>query len=180
MGMHFQNQPGWNPVSPPPRQSKSNNKTKTAIIVAIGCSILILVLIINLGIFSAIAIPAFIKYMRHSKTIEAKENLIILKKKVIAYCEDNGHLPSPAGPVPGSPRNEPQTPLFDKDEGGFAEVGFSINTPCYYSYQIESLGDCIRLLARGDLDADGIQSEYSYTCQPDCSCTDLEIKDELE
>jgi hypothetical protein len=180
MGMNIQNQPGWSPANPPPGQSKSSNKKIIAIVAIIGCC-LVPVLIMFIGILSAIAIPAFVKYTRHSKTIEAKENLSILKMKVIDYCTDKGHLPSPAGPVPLSPRGEPQTPLFDKDEGGFAEVGFSITTPCYYSYQIESFGDGIRLVALGDLDGDGVHSEYAYVCNPDCSCTDsVEIKDELE
>jgi hypothetical protein len=180
MGMHFQNQPGWSPANPQPGRSKSSNK-KTIAIVIIICGCLIPVFIMFVGILSAIAIPSFIKYTRHAKTIEAKENLSTLKMKVIAYCTDKGHLPSQAGPVPSSPRGEPQTPLFDKDEGGFAEVGFSITTPCYYSYQIESFGDGIRLVALGDLDGDGVQSEYAYVCHPDCSCTDsLDIKDELE
>lgn len=150
-------------------------------VAVVGCAVT--------GILAAIAIPAFVGYVRRAKTAEARSNLRSLRVTVETYCGSesvvpggglagrvaaNG-LPPAAGPVPPTPGTEKQAAaeLFAADPG-FSAIHFSLPDPLYYSYAIEPDGaDAVRLVARGDLDGDGTQSVFQIRCTrttDGCTC----------
>ena len=116
------------------------------------------------GILAAVAIPAFINYTNKAKAAEAEGNVRSLQQSVVAFCLEQGRLPDAAGPVPSVPGKAKQVGDFASDPV-FALIGFQPLDPVYYSYRIERPdGNTAVLVARGDLDGDGIQSRYEVSC----------------
>lgn len=113
----------------------------------------------GLGMCSAMAIPALIKYIRHSKTSEAFDNVDLLYDAVVASHARSGRLPDPLGPTPASPGMNRQTWPSDAPHG-WGALGFGPTDPLYYSYEVWVAPDrrSFAVRARGDLDGDGIQS----------------------
>jgi Tfp pilus assembly protein PilE len=133
-----------------------------------------------IGIGGAIAIPAFINYVKRSKLAEAESNVRVLAVSVENHCRTNGALPGSAGPLPTSVGPQKQSVDFESDET-FRALGFGPRDPIYYSYAIEPTAAGLDAVARGDLDGDGIQSKVYVSCRPDCGCgTDLVYENELE
>jgi hypothetical protein len=134
---------------------------------------------------AAVAIPAFMKYVRRSKTVEATLNVSKLANEAGAYYVENSRLP-PAGDwtPPGEPCASGR-PMFPKDErvwqqSPWRELHFSIDTPHNYQYRIVSVApDRIAIEARGDLDCDGDFSLFRRTVGPG-GAGQLEIARELE
>ena len=133
----------------------------------------------GLGVTSAIAIPQFIGYIRRSKVAEAHYSLATLRSLVEIRCADTGALPPPTGPEPPTPRSDRQG---FRGTTGFSDLGFSPADPVYYSYAIEPSPGGIRVVARGDIDGDGVLSELWFTCSASpCACDpDVSVRDELE
>ncbi|HJL18030.1 MAG TPA: hypothetical protein RMH99_20370 [Sandaracinaceae bacterium LLY-WYZ-13_1] len=134
-----------------------------------------------IGILAAVAIPAFLGYLKESKTVEARQNVRTLALTVQEHCERTGALPGSAGPIPQSiPSSEAVIASFGTDPV-FGELGFGPSGRLRYSYLIVPRGTEVHLRAVGDLDGDGVTSTYQITCRPDCSCDDeLTIENELE
>jgi Tfp pilus assembly protein PilE len=131
------------------------------------------------GIVSAVAIPAFINYVKRAKTTEARANLGVLEQRVESFCTSRGHYPVAAGPLPASPSNLEQRVDFAADPG-FASVGFDPAAPVYFSYAIEAAPGGTDLVARGDLDGDGLTSDFRIHCDAGCTCLAMTVVDELE
>jgi type IV pilus assembly protein PilA len=129
------------------------------------------------GMLSAIAIPAFIKYIKKSKTSEAREFTRKMYDGARAYYLDP---PNPADPKkPASlptPSTQPTPPLGTCCKQGekcapdpslwnkepWKSLQFSIDDPHYYSYQYEVAkdGKSFTVTAYGDLDCDGEYSKF--------------------
>jgi type IV pilus assembly protein PilA len=135
-----------------------------------------------IGLLSAVAIPAFVRYIRRSKTTEATMNVRKLYDALISYhasehADPQGNIllrvfPISQGPTPGidvccgmpgqkcAPNpNYWETPTW-------AALSFSIDDPFYYWYQTVQLGlgtapgDQYYLEAYGNLDCDAFTSLY--------------------
>ena len=150
----------------------------------------LMIVVVILGILAAIAIPAFSRYVRKSKTAEATTNMAhILTGEVTAYQRfadsDVAHFIS-AGPTPLDPPTASKYPanaaLWTSDPN-WADLGFSLDTGHYYQYSaalsgggpvlallairsIEvppppSSGDGFSVQASGDLDGDGSTSAFT-------------------
>lgn len=134
---------------------------------------------------AAIAIPAFVSYVKRSKTIEASAELRSLAMTVSSSCQAGEDLSGlRAGPLPAAPGSIQNIPVWQADPG-FARIGWQASSPVRYSYQIEPAAHDpaqLTLSARGDLDDDGVLSMYSLSCDlRNCICsTTPQVVDELE
>ncbi len=137
------------------------------------------------GICAAVAIPAFMKYTRRAKTVEATLNVRRLSDAAFMYYTDNGKLPqvtdwTPPGQACGQPGNRfaPDPSVWDRSP--WRELHFSVDTPSYYQYRVAQLGENdIAIEARGDLDCDGEFSLFRRAVGPGGPAS-LQTERELE
>jgi len=134
-----------------------------------------------MGVLAAVAIPAFLKYIRRSKTSEAVSNVRRIADGAIAFFLAS----SPGGVLaerrfPPTVRLTPGTPTRHMCRGGdstkygptpdtfahpsWAALGFSVDEPFYYAYEFVSkgTGPNAHFTARaiGDLNCDGVMSTF--------------------
>jgi len=148
----------------------------------------LMIVVAILGILAALAIPAFITYVKRSKTGEATTNLGAFY--TVASSVYNKEF-SPQGLTlgtamtncvgPSSAAGMPATPTANKQQFvnatvGFQEIGLQIADPVYYSYSVKSAFsaadiaglDCgqapstamYTFKAAGDLDGDTSPSNF--------------------
>jgi type IV pilus assembly protein PilA len=142
----------------------------------------LMIVVAIIGVLAAVAIPAFLKYIRRSKTIEASMNVRKLFDASVAYFEaehaDNvgaalaKQFPASVAITPGNPntaccgksgdRCPPSSTNFTAVT--WAALNFSISDPFYFGYQYDSSGtetsSKFQAWAFGDLDCDAILSTY--------------------
>jgi type IV pilus assembly protein PilA len=146
----------------------------------------LMIVVAILGILAALAIPAFIGYVRRAKTAEATGNLNSLFKSAAsymsaeraaqgltnastgAYCSVVANTRSPATP---SANKQQYTP-----DSSAAALGFSIADYVYFGYQIRGSTDkcgwsanqsVYTFSANGDLDGDSIFSTFELAAGTD-------------
>ncbi len=121
---------------------------------------------------AAVAIPAFMKYIRRSKSVEATMNTRRLATTLAAMpAADWAKLPDADWTPPGSACGQPNQ-RFAPDPQAFAgepwrTLGFSVDDPHYYQYRVARSGNGFVVEARGDLDCDGLFSRFSIAVTPD-------------
>jgi type IV pilus assembly protein PilA len=148
----------------------------------------LMIVVAIIGILAALAIPAFIGYVRRSKTAEAGSNLRNLFQQSAAYY--NNEMWDMRGVVRGSaaaassctvapavttnaiagPAGAGKTQVdFSMEAESFRDIGFTIADPIYYQYSItgstDSCGhvggeDLYSFQAQGNLDGDAILSLF--------------------
>src|SRR5687768_3281970 len=116
----------------------------------------LMIVVAIIGILAAIAIPAFIGYVRRSKTSEVSGNLKSLFTGANTYYtqELTGQgigaigtaqtrcVADAAGPIPLAPNDQKQVGDFVGNQS-FRTLGFTIDDPVYYSYNITDVtSDC--------------------------------------
>ena len=116
-----------------------------------------------IGILAAVAIPAFVKYIRKSKTVEATLNLATIATLQQAYKLDHGHyLACPLNPevAPCASKNAPKGSWQRRP--AWEQLGFRLDVPVYYQYEVRvnEERDAFTVEARGDLDCDDVPSSY--------------------
>ena len=142
----------------------------------------LMIVVAIIGILAAVAIPAFMKYIRRSKTVEATMNVRKLFDSSVSYFEAE-HATTTGAPLahqfPTAPATNPQPALHsccgnpgDKcapqptlwNDSTWSALNFSVDDPFYYSYQYNSAGvdtgATFQAWAFGDLDCDSIYSTY--------------------
>jgi type IV pilus assembly protein PilA len=138
-----------------------------------------MIVVAIIGILAAVAIPAFMKYIRRSKTVEATMNIRKLFDSSVAYFEaehatsagvvlpkqfpaSNAATPavSPCG-LPGD-KYVPAPTNFSTQT--WSALNFSVDDPFYFEYKYDSGGTEVNATfqawAYGDLDCDTILSTY--------------------
>jgi len=138
----------------------------------------LMIVVVILGILAAIAIPAFIKYVRNSKTSEAKENLAYIFRESTTYFAGervtrgvSSATITPQFPLSTTTLTPPAVPAGTRvvtttwnDNVTWNALKFSIADPHYYAYEYLSSGVGSSALftarARGDLDGDDDQSTF--------------------
>lgn len=138
-----------------------------------------------LGVSSAIAVPAFIKYMRKAKTSEAIDVLDQMYKGAAMYYSQprvdasGNRLPCafpPSGTYSGKKCCEypdQRCPANPEAWSGspWTELNFQINQAHYFRYEFKSEGsgrDAKAIIAAyGDLDCDGIESTFTMEVAAD-------------
>jgi type IV pilus assembly protein PilA len=143
----------------------------------------LMIVVAIIGILAAVAIPAFMKYIRRSKTVEASMNIRKLYDSSVAYFETEHadisqkilakQFPAtaPVNPVKGGCCGQPgdkcdpsgATALSWKTPS-WSSLNFSVDDPFYFGYQYISKGTetsaNFQAYAYGDLDCDSINSTY--------------------
>ena len=137
----------------------------------------LMIVVAIIGILAAVAIPAFIKYIRKSKTVEATEALDKIKGGARQYYvtdhwDSNGNLLPKSFPkatiIPsGGPKCDKQlTTTAAWDTAGWGPLHFALTEPHYYAYTFgtttTSTGAAAvyTATANGDLDCDTTQSTF--------------------
>ncbi|MDB4967854.1 MAG: Type pilus biosis protein PilE [Myxococcales bacterium] len=148
----------------------------------------LMIVVAIIGVLAAVAIPAFLKYVRRSKTAEATMNLRKMYDGAVAYyvgehADASGHIenrqfPTSAPTTPSLPTltdkmNKGLRYLSSPSEwkiGGWASLDFSVNDPQYFAYTFnnESTGTGINakadMIANGDLNANQVYSIFERDC----------------
>jgi len=149
----------------------------------------LMIVVAILGILAALAIPAFIGYVRRSKTSEATGNLNSMFKSAASYFSQErtarGVTASTASycTVSNFALN-PSDPGPDKQKfvssGAVDALGFKIADFVYFGYAISNASNkcnntakqnVYTFVANGDLDGDNINSQFELATQVDVDMT---------
>lgn len=121
-------------------------------------------LVVILGILSVLAIYGVRKYIASVKTMEARNTTALLAKTAIAAHERDGKLCPSTRAVPKDPSEISGKKYMSRSgewsEAGFDCLRFEMTSPQYYSYEYISNGDSFEVVARGDLNGDGVLSTF--------------------
>ena len=151
----------------------------------------LMIVVAIIGILAAIAIPAFINYVKRSKTSEAASNLKAMFEGAASYYQkENWTAGLPAvGSTAGGTTHctvadaktdrapDDQKVVIDWDtESGAATwkaLNFQVSDPVYYQYEVKNVTtagcakapgtDLYDFHAFGDLDADGTLSTFEMS-----------------
>jgi type IV pilus assembly protein PilA len=140
----------------------------------------LMIVVAIIGILAAVAIPAFMKYIRRSKTVEATMNVRKLFDSSVSYYEGE-HADSSGNIIPKQfPASQTATPStwpclqtgqkFAPSPTNFtaatwAALNFSVDDPFYYWYTYTATnqtgtGSVFAADANGDLDCDNTYSTF--------------------
>lgn len=129
------------------------------------------------GVLAAVAVPAFVKYLRKAKAVEATSRLYSLRTALMAQqmrAMGSGQTFRLPSSTPWTPRrsccsgSQPRCPGGDKgfNHPSWKALDFAMDDPHRYQYRLLSKGRgpgaTIELQARGDLDCDGTTSLYRF------------------
>ena len=143
----------------------------------------LMIVVAIIGVLAAVAIPAFMKYIRKSKTTEAVEGIKKIYDGARSYYLEESNARASITPIPKQfPRGAGMTPAAGNCCGGTAgdkcapeptqwktpewsALKFSMDDPHYYAYQYDwnsATGNASKFTARaqGDLDCDGTPSTF--------------------
>ena len=120
------------------------------------------------GVLAAVAIPAFMDYMKKSKKTEVSLMLNRLGKNLKTYYIENATFPAgdspllPATACCGQPQNKcaPEPKAFESDKV-WSALDFVLYEPSSYRYSYHSDGKAVVVQAVGDLDCDGSAATYT-------------------
>ena len=131
----------------------------------------LMIVVAILGILAAVAIPAFLKYIKRSKTTEATMNIRKMYDSSVSYfstehANQDGDIVQAQFPtatalnpatISQGEKVEPQTAGVTWT-GTWEELNFGLSDPFYYSYQYDSNGTtneaAFTASAFGDVDGD--------------------------
>jgi type IV pilus assembly protein PilA len=145
----------------------------------------LMIVVAIIGILAAVAIPAFLRYVKRSKTTEATQNLGAMYRGAVSYFEAEhatrgvdstilakqfpstvAQTPAAGTPFPccagGAQKCLPVATAWDNES--WKALSFSISDPHYYAYQFDGTGtgttSGFTARALGDLDCDGILATF--------------------
>jgi prepilin-type N-terminal cleavage/methylation domain-containing protein len=127
----------------------------------------LMIVVAIIGILAAIAIPAFMDYMKKSKTSEATLQLNKIMKNDKIYFITNaqyvgangGSLPSTTACASSGGKN-PVTTAWTSDPG-WVNLSFQIDEPNLFNYTYTGGSATASAKAVGDLDCDGTSITYT-------------------
>jgi type IV pilus assembly protein PilA len=136
----------------------------------------LMIVVAIIGILAAVAIPAFINYMKRAKTSEATLNLKSIAEGAVSYYDTHGqNLPgdttlTPTGCNPGpSPIALNATIDGQFSTEAWQQVGWKPHKPFLYCYNFDNLnattGNIGKAYAYGDLDGNDVNSIFSRTIE---------------
>jgi type IV pilus assembly protein PilA len=137
----------------------------------------LMIVVAIIGILAAVAIPAFLRYIKRSKTTEAVMQLRRMFDSSVSYYSDE-HSMANGEIVPSQfPTTQAVTPaltsigsvkrsatLDDWEAQTWQALNFWVADPHYYAYQYDSagtrIGSTFTCTAFGDLDDDTVYSTF--------------------
>lgn len=128
----------------------------------------LMIVVVILGILAAVAIPAFTRYVKRSKTSEATGNISKIYQGEVSYYNQSSEqsiasfASAPATPAlaPGASKYTAQPTAFTANSG-WSAIGFSVDSPLYYQYQATASTTSFNAIATGDIDGDDVNSTFS-------------------
>lgn len=118
------------------------------------------------GMLAAVAIPAFMDYMKKGKKSEADLNLNRIAKSAKVYYVENAAFPTgdapltPATSCCDGPNHKCDPAGAAWQDKAWSALDFSIDEPTLFQYRYHSDGKTLEAEAIGDLDCDGIAITY--------------------
>jgi len=133
----------------------------------------LMIVVAIIGILAAVAIPAFLKYIKKSKTSEARTNVRKIYDGEITYYDEehvdrSGTIASKsfinAGPTPSGVPSINKDANADWEASNWPLIKFGSDSPVLYSYQAisagVSTGSQFTARAQGNLDGDATTSLF--------------------
>ncbi|MFO0624296.1 MAG: prepilin-type N-terminal cleavage/methylation domain-containing protein [Polyangiales bacterium] len=128
----------------------------------------LMIVVVILGILAAVAIPAFTRYVKRSKTSEATGNLAKIYQGEVSYYQASAERQSTATFInaTANPSGAPSSGKYAANvaawnQPGWREIGFTLDTGSYYQYTATGATDSFTATAVGNLDGDGTNSTFS-------------------
>ena len=128
----------------------------------------LMIVVVILGILAAVAIPAFTRYVKRSRTAEASGNIQRIYAAEYTYNDeaaDRGltgrFVNAPA--LPGTPPTSTKYPAnigLWTQQTQWAALGFALDTGHYYQYASPCDATNFSATAVGDLDQDNVRSTF--------------------
>ncbi len=128
----------------------------------------LMIVVVILGILAAVAIPAFTRYVKRSKTSEASGNIAKIYQGELTYyqasAERSGVATFVAAPVnpsgtPGTAKYAVNTAAWNVD--GWRDIGFSLDSGHYYRYIATGNTGVFTARGEGNLDGDTDLSTFA-------------------
>ena len=142
----------------------------------------LMIVVAIIGILAAVAIPAFLKYIKRSKTTEATMNIRRMYDSSVSYYDadhagptgnivsarfPDSVLPTPILSSIGSTKLDPSAYSGNAENWDlptWQALNFSVSDPHYYAYQYDSAGTAqsstFVASSFGDLDSDATYSTF--------------------
>ena len=127
----------------------------------------LMIVVVILGILAAVAIPAFTRYVKRSKTSEATGNISKIYQGEVSYFNQSSEqsVASFASAV-ATPSDTPSASKFPAQptaftgDSGWSAIGFSVDSPLYYAYSATASATDFTAEALGDIDGDNTNSTF--------------------
>ncbi|MFO0647035.1 MAG: prepilin-type N-terminal cleavage/methylation domain-containing protein [Polyangiales bacterium] len=151
----------------------------------------LMIVVVILGILAAVAIPAFTRYVKRSKTAEATGNIVkvyqgqltyfqaALERGTQTYVNAATALPTALPTGAKYPANVSQWAA----DANWTAIGFSLDSAHYYQYISPGGTSSFTSRAVGNLDGDATYSTYQRTgaiTSGELQGSNIQITDELE
>jgi prepilin-type N-terminal cleavage/methylation domain-containing protein len=128
-----------------------------------------------LGVLVSLTVPGYRAITLRSRAAEAPLGLEALADAELRYFRDHGGFVACPPMPPGAPPRGTSATL-DAKAPGFKELGFHMDGPIRYQYEVVLEKSTFKAIARGDLDGNGRLS--TFTLRGDTLA--LDVQDELE
>jgi type IV pilus assembly protein PilA len=150
----------------------------------------LMIVVVILGILAAVAIPAFTRYVKRSKTSEATGNITKIYQGQLTYYQaalergSASYINAAAMPsaAPTSAKYTANVSQWSAD-ANWTNIGFSLDAAHYYQYTSPGGASAFTSRANGDLDGDSILSTFERTgtlTSGELQGSNLSITQELE
>lgn len=128
----------------------------------------LMIVVVILGILAAVAMPAFSRYVKRSKTSEATAGIASMYRLQLSYYENTQERTSatsfatcsalPTGAPTAS--KYPASVTMWMNSSDWAALGFVIDRPHYYQYSTEGSNSAMTTRAVGNIDGDSTNSTF--------------------
>jgi prepilin-type N-terminal cleavage/methylation domain-containing protein len=131
----------------------------------------LMIVVVIMGVLAAVALPAYSRYVKRSKSSEASLGVGAIYRLQLSYYENTQErsasttfascpvLPSTA---PGSSKYPANVSLW-MASSEWNSLGFVLDRPHYYQYQTDGSNTGMTARAFGDIDGDGVLSTFART-----------------
>lgn len=150
----------------------------------------LMIVVVILGILAAVAIPAFTRYVKRSKTSEAAGNIAKIYQAQLTYYQASAERQPVATflTAAATPAATPSAGKFAANAqlwqtGTWSDIGFGLDSSHYYQYSTNGSSSSFDALAIGDIDADSTFSTFrraATNVSGEIQGTALQITNELE